>query len=121
MIRAILVDDEPINISNLKALLARHCQDIDVIATAQQFNNARAILLDTYRADVAGGTGEIFDWRRVPNSLRDKIVLAGGLTRSSGGQNRRRPRRHAPRLSARRKSCKKSRAVGPARTSAATT
>lgn len=61
-----------------KALRMR--EDIDVIATAQQFATARAILLDTYRADVAGGTGEIFDWRRVPNSLRDKIILAGGLT-----------------------------------------
>lgn len=62
----------------LKALRMR--DDIDVIAAAQQFAQARALLLDTYRAGVAGGTGETFDWLRVPNSLRNKIMLAGGLT-----------------------------------------
>lgn len=53
--------------------------DLDVIATAEQFKAARSILLDTYRAGVAGGTGETFEWQRVPNSLRNKIILAGGL------------------------------------------
>jgi phosphoribosylanthranilate isomerase len=62
----------------LKALRMR--DDIDVMATAQQFQNARGLLLDTYRADVAGGTGETFEWQRVPDLLRNKIVLAGGLT-----------------------------------------
>lgn len=61
----------------LKALRMR--DDIDVIAATQQFAPARALLLDTYRDGVAGGTGETFDWQRVPNSLRDKIILAGGL------------------------------------------
>ena len=64
--------------SYLKALRMR--DDLDVIAAAQQFTNARALLLDTYRAGVAGGTGETFDWQRVPELLRNKIVLAGGLT-----------------------------------------
>lgn len=54
--------------------------DLDVAAVAQQFNRARGILLDTYRAGVAGGTGETFDWQRVPQSLRNKIILAGGLS-----------------------------------------
>jgi two-component system LytT family response regulator len=47
MIRA----DEPINISNLKALLARHCQDIDVIATALNADTALAHILEL-RPDV---------------------------------------------------------------------
>jgi phosphoribosylanthranilate isomerase len=62
----------------IKALRMR--EDIDVVAATQQFTRARAILLDTYRTGMAGGTGETFDWQRVPNSLRKKIVLAGGLT-----------------------------------------
>lgn len=41
MINAIIVDDEPININNLKALLTRHCQEIDVIATAVNADEAR--------------------------------------------------------------------------------
>lgn len=61
----------------LKALRMR--DDLDVMAAAMQFSNARALLLDTYRVGVAGGTGETFDWQRVPDALRDRIVLAGGL------------------------------------------
>lgn len=62
----------------LKALRMR--DDIDIADLTQQFASARALLLDTYRADVAGGTGEIFDWQRVPMQFRSEIVLAGGLT-----------------------------------------
>ena len=40
MITAILVDDEPINNSNLKALLLRHCQQMDIIATANTADEA---------------------------------------------------------------------------------
>jgi len=29
---------------------------------------------------VPGGTGEAFDWRRIPVELAGRIVLAGGLT-----------------------------------------
>lgn len=38
------------------------------------------VLLDTYRADVAGGTGETFDWS-VARGLakRRRVILAGGL------------------------------------------
>ena len=60
---------------------------IDVISTIQQYPSAQAILLDAYRKGVPGGTGETFDWERVPvadgesgeNTL-PPIVLAGGLT-----------------------------------------
>ena len=61
----------------IKALRMR--DDVDVVAAANQYEHARGILLDTYRAGAAGGTGETFDWQRVPHLLRDKIVLAGGL------------------------------------------
>lgn len=61
-----------------KALRMR--DDLDVIATVGQYAHARGILLDTYRAGVAGGTGETFEWLRVPSGLRSSIVLAGGLS-----------------------------------------
>ena len=35
-------------------------------------------LLDTYRAGVHGGTGEVFDWDKIPDLARP-FVLAGGL------------------------------------------
>ncbi|RYG16123.1 MAG: response regulator transcription factor [Chitinophagaceae bacterium] len=45
MITAILVDDEPINNNNLKALLQRHCPQINVIATANSADEARSQML----------------------------------------------------------------------------
>lgn len=61
----------------LKALRMR--DDLDIRMAEKDFAGASALLLDTYRAGVAGGTGEAFDWQRVPKTLAPRIVLAGGL------------------------------------------
>ena len=53
--------------------------DVDVKAEADRYGDASAILLDAYRPGVPGGTGESFDWERIPVELRGSIVLAGGL------------------------------------------
>ncbi|WP_316743926.1 LytTR family DNA-binding domain-containing protein [Pedobacter antarcticus] len=45
MISAIIIDDELINISNLKALLTRHCPQIEVIASATSADEARTAVL----------------------------------------------------------------------------
>jgi len=37
-------------------------------------------LVDAYQKGVPGGTGQSFDWGRVPVDLQKPIVLAGGLT-----------------------------------------
>ena len=52
----------------------------DIAAEAARYSRASAILLDTFRAGVPGGTGEAFDWERIPGSLGRPLVLAGGLT-----------------------------------------
>jgi phosphoribosylanthranilate isomerase len=62
----------------IKALRMR--EEIDVNALIAQYSSASGILLDAYRAGVPGGTGESFDWRRVPSQSIRPIVLAGGLT-----------------------------------------
>ncbi|PYF76740.1 LytR/AlgR family response regulator transcription factor [Pedobacter nutrimenti] len=46
MITAIIVDDERINIDNLQALLARHCEDIEVVATAINADEAKVLILE---------------------------------------------------------------------------
>ena len=61
----------------LKALRMR--DDFDIRPAEKDFAGASALLLDTYRAGVAGGTGAAFDWQRVPKALAPRIVLAGGL------------------------------------------
>jgi two-component system, LytTR family, response regulator len=46
MIRAVIVDDEAINIGNLQALMARHCEGIEVVASAQNADDARTHILN---------------------------------------------------------------------------
>lgn len=67
----------------IKALRMR--DDVDLLDEALQFSGARGLLLDTYRAGVAGGTGETFDWQRIPAAMRSRIVLAGGLNPDNVG------------------------------------
>jgi len=53
---------------------------IDVCREAERYAGASALLLDTHVADKRGGTGEIFDWSRIPGNAGKPIILAGGLT-----------------------------------------
>ncbi|GEK72509.1 MULTISPECIES: phosphoribosylanthranilate isomerase [Halomonas] len=62
----------------IKALRMR--DGLDVHAAARDYIGARALLLDAYRPGVPGGTGETFDWSRIPACLAKPVILAGGLT-----------------------------------------
>lgn len=62
----------------IKALRMR--EGLDLPAAAAAYDGARALLLDAYRPGVPGGTGETFDWSRIPASLAKPVILAGGLT-----------------------------------------
>lgn len=37
-------------------------------------------LFDNYNQKEYGGTGEQFNWNRIPSSIRNKIILAGGVS-----------------------------------------
>ena len=50
----------------------------DIASLAAEYAGARGLLLDSFRPGVPGGTGETFDWSRVP-TLQRPLVLAGGL------------------------------------------
>lgn len=65
----------------IKALRVR--QASDVVASCVRFPGALAILLDSYKPGVPGGTGETFDWSLVPETLPKPIILAGGLEPSN--------------------------------------
>ncbi len=54
--------------------------EVDLQQLAAIYQGASALLLDTYQAGVPGGTGQTFDWNRIPNELPKAIILAGGLT-----------------------------------------
>mgnify|MGYP001128728582 CR=1 FL=1 len=62
----------------IKALRVRDADSLQ--QDLNQFQAARAILLDSYRPGVPGGTGETFNWELIPAQSAQAIILAGGLT-----------------------------------------
>lgn len=62
----------------LKAV--RMAGDVDLRVEAGRYADAAGLLVDSYHPQLAGGTGETFDWARVPRDLGRPLVLAGGLT-----------------------------------------
>jgi len=53
---------------------------VDLSAEAGKYKGASCLLLDAHVQGLAGGTGQQFDWDRIPPSLKKPIILAGGLT-----------------------------------------
>ena len=53
--------------------------ELDPVEAMAAYPDARGILLDAYRPGVPGGTGDTFDWQRVPQNSGRQIILAGGL------------------------------------------
>lgn len=62
----------------MKAVRVQETADIQT--ALEQYPSASALLLDTYHPSLPGGTGETFDWDKVPADLTKPVVLAGGLT-----------------------------------------
>lgn len=52
---------------------------LDLYSVQQDYASARGLLLDTYRKGIPGGTGETFNWDKVPQDLNLPVILAGGL------------------------------------------
>ncbi|MBL1292663.1 MAG: phosphoribosylanthranilate isomerase [Thiotrichales bacterium] len=75
----------------IKAVRMR--EGTDLVAISVEHKQARGLLLDSYKAGVAGGTGETFDWARVSSDdegedadeCNSRIILAGGLTPDNVG------------------------------------
>ncbi|SDW47493.1 phosphoribosylanthranilate isomerase [Thiocapsa roseopersicina] len=53
--------------------------DIDLAAQLKRYEQAAGLLLDTFDPARPGGTGQRFDWDRIPAAIAPSIVLAGGL------------------------------------------
>jgi phosphoribosylanthranilate isomerase len=61
----------------IRALRMR--DDLDIAAEARAYFNAYGLLFDAWNPDQYGGTGEQFDWQRLPTERDFHLILAGGL------------------------------------------
>ena len=50
---------------------------VDLQKAAETYHDAAALLVDTYHPQVAGGSGEVFDWDRVPADLGVPVMCYG--------------------------------------------
>ncbi|WP_297364041.1 phosphoribosylanthranilate isomerase [Acidiferrobacter sp.] len=55
-------------------------EGVDVRAAEAHYASAQGLLLDTHQKGRPGGTGQIFDWGRIPAGLGKPVILAGGLS-----------------------------------------
>ena len=53
---------------------------VDVAAIMGHYPDAAGFLLDAWQPATHGGSGETFDWNRVPAGMPRPVILAGGLT-----------------------------------------
>jgi phosphoribosylanthranilate isomerase len=53
---------------------------VDVLGYAATYPTARGVLLDAHGVGEQGGSGQTFDWDRIPTELERAVILAGGLT-----------------------------------------
>ncbi|MBL1277560.1 MAG: phosphoribosylanthranilate isomerase [Ectothiorhodospiraceae bacterium] len=59
---------------------------VDLQAETSQFKASSGLLLDAYHPALPGGTGESFEWERVPSALELPVILAGGLSADNVGE-----------------------------------
>jgi len=53
---------------------------VDLLQYAQDYHDAKALLLDAYVEGLHGGSGAAFDWSLIPRGLPLPVILSGGLT-----------------------------------------
>jgi phosphoribosylanthranilate isomerase len=64
----------------IKAIAMGGGEAESAIALQRRYPGAAGFLFDSHAAGGAGGTGETFDWSRLPTPSGKPVVLAGGLT-----------------------------------------
>jgi phosphoribosylanthranilate isomerase len=65
---------------------------VDLLESLSPYEDAAGWLLDAYRDDLYGGTGEAFDWALIPRRLARPVILSGGLDAGNVGEAIRRVR-----------------------------
>ena len=65
----------------LKAIRVR--DGVNLLQCAAHYRAAQGLLLDAYIEGTHGGTGAVFEWSLIPEELRSRIILSGGLDESN--------------------------------------
>jgi len=69
------------NVPYMKAVPMGNPADIPNARSLQMaYPNAAAFLFDSHAAGGSGGSGQTFDWSRLPTGLHRPFLLAGGIT-----------------------------------------
>ncbi len=71
-----IINEKHISVPIIKAF--RVNEEFDFKILGNFINNY--ILLDSYSQNEFGGTGNIFDWNKIPKNISHKIILAGGIS-----------------------------------------
>lgn len=53
---------------------------VDLLQYVRAYDDAKALLLDTFVEGLQGGSGVTFDWSLIPRDLALPVILSGGLT-----------------------------------------
>ena len=69
---------EQISRPYIKAIRVKETLDIGELAV--KYADARGVLLDAFVPGLPGGSGESFDWTRVPREIGQPMIVAGGLS-----------------------------------------
>lgn len=74
-----VIDD--IELPVIKAFRVNENFDYSILS---KYKNC-SFLLDTFNENEYGGTGQQFNWRKIPSELKGKIILAGGISENNVG------------------------------------
>lgn len=68
-----------INLPIIKAFRIKEDFDFSILS---EYKNC-SFLLDSFHNDEYGGTGLKFNWDKIPEKIKDKIILAGGVSENN--------------------------------------
>ncbi len=59
---------------------------VDLLQYTARYGDAQGVLFDAFEpGGLPGGTGNTFDWSRLPRELKQPLILSGGLTAENVG------------------------------------